>query len=90
MGKKNGDGHIEDPPIPAALRDGYLTSHCISPKLLRADDFESFMKDRRKALLSLISSATGHSIADAANVAEEGEEVSEDVARDSGISVTGA
>ena len=44
------------------------------------------MKERRKALLALISSATGHPVNDLAGVPEEGEEVSEDLARDSGLS----
>jgi hypothetical protein len=28
--------------------DGYLQTHCIDPKLLRADAFELFMKDREQ------------------------------------------
>jgi len=52
---------------------------------LRADDFAGFMKERRKALLALISSATGHTIADAADEPEEGEEISDEIARDSGV-----
>jgi hypothetical protein len=51
----------------------------------RVDDFEGFGNERRKALLSLISTATGHAIADAADEPEEGEEISEEVARDSGV-----
>jgi len=34
LGKKNADGQIENPPIPPALLDSYLVSHCISPALL--------------------------------------------------------
>ena len=45
------------------------------------------MKERRKALLTLIGNATGHPVADAVEAPEEGEEISEDVARDSGISI---
>jgi hypothetical protein len=86
LGKKNADGQIEHPPIASDLLDTYLTSHCISPTLLRADDFESFMTERRKALLTLIGNATGHSIDVAAETPEEGVELSEEVARDSGIS----
>ena len=44
------------------------------------------MKERRKSLLTLISNATGHSVNDVADVPEEGEELSEEVAHDSGIS----
>ena len=86
LGKKNADGQIENPPIAPALLDTYLSSHCISPKYLRADDFDSFMKERRKSLLALISNATGHLVNEAPETPEEGEELSENVARDSGIS----
>jgi hypothetical protein len=41
---------------------------------LRADDFESFMKERRKALLKLIASSTGHSNSDIIDSSAEGEE----------------
>lgn len=45
LGKKNANGQIENPPIDPAVLDSYLTSHCISPQHLRADDFESFMEE---------------------------------------------
>ena len=64
------------------------TSHCISPTHVRADDFESFMNERRKALLTLIGNATGHSVNEVEDAPDEGEELSEDIARDSGISTT--
>lgn len=86
LGRKNAQGHIEDPPIAPAVLDGYLASHCISPASLRADDFESFMAERRKALLRLIAKATGHAVSQAEDTSDEGEELSEDVARDSGLS----
>jgi len=88
LGRKNADGLIEDPPIMPAILDSYLASHCISPIDLRADDFESFMKARRKALLTLVSNATGHPINEVSDIPEEGEELSEEIARDSGISTT--
>ncbi|HPS08870.1 MAG TPA: DUF262 domain-containing protein [Kiritimatiellia bacterium] len=89
QGKMNTAGQIDVPPIPSAELDSYLSSHCVSPKHLRADDFVSFMEERRKALLKLIGHATGHSIVnEAAAVAEEGEELSEEIARDSGLSTT--
>ena len=56
-----------------------------SPAHLRADDFEGFMKERRRALLALVSEATGHLVSDVADEPEEGEEVSDDLARDSGL-----
>ena len=88
VGKKTADGQIENPPIPSDVLDSYLTSHCISPTHLRADDFESFMNERRKALLTLIGNATGHSVNEVVDAPDEGEELSEDIARDSGISTT--
>lgn len=84
-GKKTANGLIENPAIEPAVLDSYLTSHCIAPAHLRADDFEAFMKDRRKSLLALIAAATGHLISDVADAPEEGEELSEDVAHDSGL-----
>lgn len=88
-GKVKADGQIENPRIPPHILDSYLISHLISPTHLRADDFESFMKERRKALLALISEATGHTVNEVVGTQEEGEELSEDVARDSGILMTG-
>jgi hypothetical protein len=85
QGKKTASGQIENPPIPAAELDVYLQSHCISPSHLRVDDFEAFMRDRRKSLLALISNVTGHHVNDLGDGPEEGEEISEDIARDSGI-----
>lgn len=70
----------------ADVFDSYLISHCISPTHLRADDFDSFMKERRKSLLTLIGNATGHPVSEAVDAPDEGEELSEDIVRDSGIS----
>lgn len=72
------------------MLDHYLTSHCIAPEHLRADDFESFMKARRKSLLMLIGSATGHPVSDTPDTPDEGVELSEDVARDNDNSATAA
>jgi len=83
QGKQTKDGRTEYPPLDPATLDGYLVSHGISPSHLRADDFEGFMTERRKALLGLISAATGHAISDVADEPDEGEELSEDLARDS-------
>ena len=88
LGKKNADGQFENPPIAATELDIYLQSHCINPNHLRADAFDAFMKERRKALLTLISNATGHSVNDTADVADEGEELTEEIARDSGLADT--
>lgn len=86
LGKKNGSGGIEDPPIEPSILDGYLASHCISANRLRDDDFETFMKERRRSLLKLIANATGHIISDKVETPEDGEELSDELARDSDFS----
>lgn len=42
-----------------ATMDSILSSHALSPKLLRADKFEEFLEDRRSRLLKLIEKAMG-------------------------------
>ena len=42
--------------------DESLRSHLVDPTLLRADDFDGFIRDRAARLLSLIEYATGRSI----------------------------
>lgn len=49
----------EDSTSATHLLDGRLSSHYIDPRLLRADDFDGFMKARHTALVKLIESATG-------------------------------
>lgn len=83
QGRTNAAGQLETPPIAAAVLDAHLASHCISPAHLRADDFPSFMRDRRLALLALIGNATGHSVV--TDAPDEGEDVSVDAALDSGL-----
>ncbi len=46
---------------PADL-DGYIETHWIDHNLLRADDFQSFIIDRAKKLLTAIEKATGRTI----------------------------
>ncbi len=46
-------------PIERKKLDEYLRSHLIDPDLLRADQFEAFMKDRQARLVRLIEEATG-------------------------------
>lgn len=84
-GKAGPNGQIEEPPIDRVALDGYLASHCIPAAYLRADDFDSFMKERRSALLKLIANATGHPISDAVDTADDGEELPVVVARDSDL-----
>lgn len=42
--------------------DALLASHALSPGLLRADDFDGFLEDRRGRLVTLIEQATGKHI----------------------------
>ena len=90
LGRTNAAGQIEEPPIAPDVLDSHLASHCISAQYLRADDFESFMEERRKALLALIASATGRAVTETDLPDEEGDELSDDVARDSGLLTTNA
>lgn len=45
-----------------AEMDQLLASHALSPELLRADDFESFIEDRRRRLAGLIEKAMGKQV----------------------------
>jgi hypothetical protein len=79
-------GEVQDPPIAPGMLDSYVRSHCIDTARLRADDFDGFMRERRKALLALIAEVTGHAANDAAGTTDDGEELSEEIARDNDIS----
>ena len=70
-------GNSTTPPINRVKLDGFLKSHLIDPLLLRADNFDEFMADRQKKLLSLIERATGNA-AYTGDVREEGEDVEDD------------
>lgn len=83
-GGSRGKGRI-DPPIDARVLDDCLESHSIPVALLRADDFEGFMRERKTKLMELISAVTGHAISSEPDTSDDGEEVSESVAHDSGI-----
>ncbi|WP_062014893.1 DUF262 domain-containing protein [Aureimonas sp. AU4] len=52
-------GASHTPPIASGDLDEALKSHLITPKLLRADDFEGFMTDRQHQLLVLVEAAMG-------------------------------
>lgn len=82
-GKKAANGQVIDPPIAPGSLDGYLKSHCIDPDKLRSDDFEGFLAARRKALLKLVADATGHAVNLDHASPDEGEELSDEMARDS-------
>jgi hypothetical protein len=71
------NGDKTTPPIDGERLNAYLTSHLISPSLLRADNFDAFMEDRQKRLLALIERATGKA-AYVGSVLEEGEDVEVD------------
>jgi hypothetical protein len=71
------NGSQVTPPIDPDRLDAYLSSHLINPILLRTDDFDAFMADRQKRLLTLIEGATGRA-AYAGTVQEEGDELERD------------
>lgn len=52
-------GNASTPTIDAGHLDAYIKTHLIDPAILRRDDFEAFMADRQRRLLSLIEAATG-------------------------------
>lgn len=55
--------------------DKILASHCIPPKQLRKDDFDSFYDERKQALLKLISTAMGKQVlSEGLGTQEDGEE----------------
>jgi hypothetical protein len=70
-------GNEATPSIDRARLDSYLSSHLIDPSLLRADDFDAFMVERQKRLLTLIEQATGKAVY-SGSVQEEGEDVEAD------------
>jgi hypothetical protein len=76
------------PPIAADDLDGYLATHLIDPKLLRADDFDGFMAKREQALLEMVGTATGHKPQAVVSTGDEGEELSPELAHDSGLEVS--
>ncbi|BBK42344.1 hypothetical protein STVA_23640 [Allostella vacuolata] len=55
-------GNARTPAISRANLDRYLASHLIDPVLLRADDFDAFMRDRTARLLALIEQEMGKTI----------------------------
>jgi hypothetical protein len=87
-GHRSARGDVQDPPIERSALDSYVASHCIPVELLRADDFGGFMIERRRRLLDLIAHATGHTLIEESEIPEEGDEPSDDLARDSELLVT--
>jgi hypothetical protein len=70
-------GDAATPPITPEKLDSYLASHLITPSFLHADQFDAFMADRQRQLLTLIQQATGKSPY-SGDIQEEGEEVEAD------------
>lgn len=64
-------------PMPTETLNQYLETHLVEPKLLRANDFETFITNRQERLLDLIERATGISIY-RGDIEEEGEDALED------------
>lgn len=85
QGTARGSGKYNEPPIDRQVLDGHLRSHCIPVEAIRADQFESFMAARQASLLELIAKATGHSPSVGAPLPDEGEELSDALAHDSGL-----
>lgn len=83
-------GNEATPSINSQKIDAYIESHLINPEILRSDNFEVFMEDRQKRLLTLIEQATGKG-AYAGTVQEEGEdvEIDEDTA-EAGLTIAAA
>lgn len=71
-------GGNDAPQMSADQLDGFLRSHLIDPALLRADDFEAFLRAREARLLGLVERATGHAISRAEASPEEGTDVPQD------------
>jgi len=61
--------------IDPAGMDEILTSHCIAPEHLRADDFWAFLAARAEALLQRIETATGKTVTREPGLFEPGVEV---------------
>jgi hypothetical protein len=57
--------------LTSAQMDSILRTHCISPTLMRNDDFHGFMQDRKGALLSLIEAAMGKEAVETGELASE-------------------
>jgi hypothetical protein len=66
-------GNEATPSINPQNLDAYIKSHLIDPNILRSDNFQAFMEDRQKRLLTLIEQATGKGVY-AGTVLEEGED----------------
>lgn len=75
-------GQVITPAIARESLHRFVGSHGIDAERLRADDFEGFIEERRRALLELIARATGHAVSGAPMTADDGVEIDETLARD--------
>ncbi len=58
IGTLEGDAHK----ISSERVDELITSHHVTPALLRSDDFDAFIRDRARQLLDLIGAAMGKTV----------------------------
>jgi hypothetical protein len=72
-------GNEKSPALDPAKLDAFLRTHLIDPILLRENEFEAFMEDRQRKLLTLIENAMGKA-AYTGDFAEEGIDVEGDEA----------
>lgn len=86
-GRTGPNGQIVEPSIDGKVLAGYLQTHCIPVEELYANDFHAFIKKRQHLLMELVSQVTQHPMPNFAQPAEEGEDLSSSIARDSGNEV---
>ncbi len=85
-GKDSSDPDEAYPAIAPSVLDEFLASHAIPVAELRLNDFKAFIEARQQKLLALVAAATGNAMPVATqNTKEEGEELTETLARDVGI-----
>lgn len=89
-GKTGDNGQIIEPPIDKAALASYLRTHCIPTPQLYANDFHDFIQIRQKLLLQLISRITGHAVVTGATIPEEGDDIPNSIAHDSGLDLVEA
>lgn len=85
QGKFTANGQIIEPSIAKPVLANYLRTHCIPIDELYADNFHGFIKARQKLLLDLVCLSTGQTAPADSGTAEEGDEISTTMARDSGF-----
>lgn len=90
-GRLDGNGQVTEPAIAPDTLNEFLVSHAIPVSELRNDNFHAFIAARQLKLLALVAEATENVMSlTAEKTVEEGEELSESLARDAGISLPDA